>query len=53
MRGGVGGEKMGQKALLVSPGLELSAQGKLQVCVKKGIWRPGQTWSGWQVAGST
>ena len=33
----------------VSPGQQLSAQEKVQVCVKKGI----QPRSGWQVAGST
>ena len=40
-------------AKVLSPGQEFSAQGKFQVCFEGGIWRPGLTWSGWQVAEST
>lgn len=52
-RGGDEGRGREREAGFVSLGQELSAQERFQVCVKGGIWRSGQTWSGWQVAGSS
>lgn len=42
-RGGDEGRCREREAGFVSLGQELSAQEKFQVCVKEGIWRPGQT----------
>lgn len=42
-RGGDEGRCREREAGFVSLGQELSAQEKFQVCVKGGIWRPGQT----------